>query len=387
MEKLKDIYHKLRAWWGGVKNGNPSKKLFVIGVTGTKGKSMTCELINEVLTANGDKVAILSSVNERIGKEERKNTSGNTMPGRGYIQDFLRRAVLANAKYAIIEVTSQGVCQHRHEYIDWDAGVFINLHPEHIESHGSFEAYREAKLDFFRYVAKSPKKRKIFFINKEDQNAEWFVKAAGENEKHFFSGTFIQADYAAAEQVGMALGVDHTIIQKALENFKGLSGRMEIIQDSPYKVVVDYAHTPGSLEEVYKNLGMSMKINNNSGRMICVLGSAGGGRDKWKRPEMGKLAGEHCNYVIVTNEDPWDEDPMEIINSIADEAEKSGKPVVRILDRQEAIDAAIAQARENDVVVITGKGSETAIRMAKGKTLPWSDKEAVLSAMADKNKI
>ncbi len=387
MERLKDIYHKLCAWWGRITNGNPSGKLFVIGVTGTKGKSMTCELINTVLSEAGEKTAILSSVNERIGKEEKKNKSGNTMPGRGYIQGFLARAAKAGAKYAIIEVTSQGVVQHRHEYIDWDAGVFINIHPEHIESHGSFEKYREAKLDFFRYISKSPKKRKMFFINKEDPSADLFVQAAGNNEKHFFSGTFIKADYAAAEQMGMALGVNYEVIQNALRNFKGLSGRMETVQENPYKVIIDYAHTPGSLEEVYKNLKMSLNMNKSNGKIICVLGSAGGGRDKWKRPEMGKIAGEYGDYIIVTNEDPWNEDPMEIINSIADEAEKSKKPVLRILDRQEAIDRAVAEAKENDVVIITGKGSETAIRLAKGKELPWSDKEAVLSAIKDKDTI
>lgn len=387
MKSLKDLYHRLAAWWGDFRYGHPSEKLFVIGVTGTKGKSLTIELINAVLREAGEKTAVLSSVKERIINEERKNKSGNTMPGRGYVQRFLADAVAAGAKYALIEVTSQGVVQHRHEYIDWDAALCINLHPEHIESHGSFEKYREAKLDFFRYAAKSPKSRKVFFINKEDEYADYFVKAAGGNEKHFFSGTFIKADYAAAEAVGRALGIKEEVIRKALEGFKGLPGRMEVIQDDPFKIVIDYAHTPGSLEEVYKSLGIQLKINKSSGRLICVLGSAGGGRDKWKRPKMGEIAGRNCDYIIVTNEDPWDEDPMEIIEAISASAEKSGKPTERILDRQEAIDKAIAEAKEGDVVIITGKGSETAIRMAGGKELPWSEREAVIKALADRNEL
>lgn len=387
MKSLKDLYHRFVAWWGDLRYGHPSRKLFVIGVTGTKGKSLTIELINAVLQEAGEKTAVLSSVKERIAGEERQNKSGNTMPGRGYVQKFLAAAVQAGVKYALVEVTSQGVVQHRHEHIEWDAALCINLHPEHIESHGSFDNYREAKLDFFRYIANSPKARKVFFINKEDEHADYFVKAAGDNERHFFSGTFIKANYAAAEAVGRAFGIKEETIQKALEEFKGLPGRMEAIQDKPFKVIIDYAHTPDSLEEVYKTLGIQLKINKSAGRLICVLGSAGGGRDKWKRPKMGEAAGRNCDFIIVTNEDPWDEDPMEIIEAVAEAAEKSGKPTARIVDRQEAIDKAIAEAREGDIVVITGKGSETAIRMAGGKELPWSEREAVMKALADRNEL
>lgn len=387
VNSLKDAYHRFMAWFGDFKYGHPSRKLFVIGVTGTKGKSLTVELINSVLKEAGEKTAVLSSVKERIGDEEKRNKSGNTMPGRGYIQKFLSNAVRAGAKYAILEVTSQGVVQHRHEHIDWDAAICINLHPEHIESHGSFENYREAKLDFFRYAARSAKPRRMFFINKEDACADYFVKAAGDNEKHFFSGTFIKSDFAAAEAVGRALGIAEETIQKALREFEGLPGRMEVVLEDPFKIVIDYAHTPDSLEEAYKTLGIQLKIRKSPGRMICVLGSAGGGRDKWKRPKMGEVAGRNCDYIIVTNEDPWNEDPMDIINAVAEAADKSGKPVLKILDRQEAIDKAVSEARDGDVVIITGKGSETAIRMSGGKELPWSEKEAVMKALADRNEL
>lgn len=386
---MKSIYHYLIGWWYRFINGNPSGKLFVIGVTGTKGKSLTIELINAVLESAGKKTAIISSVREKIGEISSDNQSGNTMPGRGYIQKLLARAVDAGCEYAIVEVTSQGVAQYRHRFIDWDAGVFINLHPEHIESHGSFENYREAKLDFFRYIAQSPKPKKYFFINKDDENAEYFVKAAGENNKIFFGGVFLKADYAAAEAVGRALGINEEIITDALKNFKGLPGRMETIVDKPFKVIVDYAHTPDSLEEVYKFLTLQIKISNvnarGAGRLIGVLGSAGGGRDKWKRPKMGEVAAKYCDEIIITNEDPWDEDPMEIMNLVAEGAEGKNKPVYKILDRQEAISKAIAMANGGDIVVITGKGSEKWIRIANEEKIPWSEREAVLNAMADRN--
>ena len=178
MKYLYSIYHWLLAWTGNFIYRRPSRKLFVIGVTGTKGKSTTLEFLNAILEANGNKTALSSTVREKILNEEKRNTSGNSMPGRFFLQKFLSRAVKAGAEYALIEVTSQGVVQHRHEFIDWDAAFMTNLHPEHIESHGSFENYRAAKLAFFSYLAKSHKKEKFLFVNRSDKNASYFTDAA-----------------------------------------------------------------------------------------------------------------------------------------------------------------------------------------------------------------
>ena len=396
MNKLKDIFRYSIARLSAVFYGNPSHKMTVIGVTGTKGKSMTVELIGSVLEAAGKKTVIISSAHYKIAGEERPNPTPNTMYGRGRIQKILAEALAKGCKYAVIEVTSQGVVRHIHEAIEWDGAVFTNLHPEHIESHGGFENYREAKLSFFRYVADSLKSRRMFFINRDDENCDRFAEAAGGNEKHFFRGTFLKANYAAAEEVGRALGVSEDVIGKALQEFPGLAGRMEIVQEKPFKVVVDYAHTPDSLEEVYKFLLLEVNVRkvhptaDESGpseegrKLICVLGSAGGGRDKWKRPKMGEAAGKYCDEIIVTNEDPYDEDPMTIIDEVVSGIIDPEKSVYKILDREEAIDKAMALAGEGDVVVMTGKGSEKYIHMSGGRKLAWSEKEVAERAIRER---
>ena len=160
---LLDFYYYSVAFLGALFFGFPSRRIFVLGVTGTKGKSTVLELINVILEAAGKKTALLSSIRIKIGKQSQKNYIGNTMPGRAFIQRFLRQAVKAGCDYALIEVTSQGVLQHRHRFIKWDAALFTNLAPEHIEAHGSFENYRGTKISFFTHIGLySEKKFKQF---------------------------------------------------------------------------------------------------------------------------------------------------------------------------------------------------------------------------------
>ncbi|MEX0689859.1 MAG: Mur ligase family protein, partial [Candidatus Paceibacterota bacterium] len=166
MKVLFSIYHWLLSFTGNLFYKNPSKDLFVVGVTGTKGKTTAVSLMVEIFKKAGKKVDFISSLSD----------FSNTMPGRWSIQRFLKQAVNKGCEYVFIEVTSQGVVQHRHKFIDWDAAVFLNLHPEHIESHGSYENYREAKLKFFRYLNKSKKSFKYFFVNKDDSEASYFIK-------------------------------------------------------------------------------------------------------------------------------------------------------------------------------------------------------------------
>ena len=148
---------------------------------------------------------------------------------------------------------------------------------------------------------------------------------------------------------------------------------MELVISKPFKVFVDYAFTPNALEKVYQILNnLKPKTYNLKPKTICVLGACGGGRDKWKRPVLGKLAAQYCNEVIVTNEDPYDEDPMDIINQVAAGVEERAK---KILDRREAIREALKMAKENDIVIITGKGCEPSICIAKGKKIPWDDRQ------------
>ncbi len=382
-------YHFLWSFFGALFFGFPSKRIFVLGVTGTKGKSTVLELINAILEAAGKKTALLSSIRIKIDKQNRKNYLGNTMPGRAFIQSFLRQAVKSGCEYALIEVTSQGVLQHRHRFIKWDAVLFTNLAPEHIESHGSFEKYREAKISFFTYVKKLKIPQKLFFINKDDANADYFIKASesGNSRVILYSknnlqpttynlqpnliGDFNLENIAAAAAFAKSQGINDEIIKKAIENFPGVSGRMEIIQTESFTVIVDYAHTPDSLEKVYQTLRLKFQ----SSKLICVLGSAGGGRDKWKRPKMGEIAAKYCDEIILTNEDPYDENPAEILNQI--EAGIPNKKVNKILDRREAIKKAISSAKPGDIVIITGKGCEPWLHLEKGKKIPWDEKKIV----------
>lgn len=387
---VKNIYHFALAWLGAALYRHPSRELYVIGVTGTKGKTSTVELVSALLEAGGHTTALTSSLRFKIGDESKKNDTGMTMPGRYFLQRFLRKAADRGCEYAIVEVTSQGILQSRHRFIDFDAAVFLNLRPEHIEAHGSFENYREVKVKFFRDIARvSRAPEKVFFINDDEAAKEHFIAAInGRGDIRYFSREkFIRAnlDYgkekignwlsnqfnlenaAAAAAVAESQGISWDTIKKALREFKGVPGRMEVIQQEPFRVVIDYAHTPDSLEKAY------CAVEQPSKKLICVLGAAGGGRDKWKRPVMGKIAGERCNKIILTNEDPFDEDPKVIMSEI-ESGIKGGADVKTILDRKEAIRHALKVARKGDTVILTGKGNESWIRIAGGKKIPWCER-------------
>lgn len=389
---MRRLYHFLLSFIGSFIYGNPSKEIIVIGVTGTKGKSTTIELLNAIFSTAGEKTALLSSVSVKIGDKSSDNTTGNTMPGRFVLQKFLRDAVSAGCKYAIIEVTSEGVVQHRHRFIEWDVAILTNLAREHIERHGSFEAYRSAKVAFFASLKKISKNKKYALINGEDENRSYFEKAVSlddrittihflpetifKGEKHFnnkwLTIPFNMENAAAAVACARIFNIENSLIHTALEKFKGLPGRMEFVQENPFAVVVDYAHTSDSLKAVYETL-LSTRPKT---RLICVLGSCGGGRDVWKRPVMGRIAGEYCSEIILTNEDPFDDDPMEIIKDIEKgvrEKMNSHSSLRTIIDRGEAIRDGIKSATTGDTVIITGKGSEKWIRVAKNKKIPWSD--------------
>lgn len=412
---LFSLYHWFWALVGALLCGFPSRKLFVIGVTGTKGKSTTAELIAVILQAAGKRTALLTSVWRAAGDARERNASGNSMPGRGAVQAFLRRAVRAGCTNAVIEVTSQGVAQHRHRFIDWDAAVFLNLSPEHLESHGSFEKYRAAKVAFFASLAHSAKRERWFFVNAGDPNSAYFI-AAGEKvsgarvvkfagtpaiKNPWFAPDFNRENAAAALAVADALRVPRDVAMGTLERFGGVPGRLEYVQREPFTVVVDYAHTPDSLEKVYQYLREQI-ANSKEQRLICVLGSAGGGRDTWKRPAMGEIAARFCNEIILTNEDPYDENPATILGEIevgfsqipnslpTGDLPKGDKFQIpksyrRILNRREAIQAAVVLARPGDTVVITGKGSESWIHVGHRKKVPWSDSETTRAMLSKPN--
>ena len=403
---LFNVYHFLWALGSAFFYRFPSQKMVVIGVTGTTGKSTTVEMIAAVLEKVGYKTASISSIRFKVAGESSENLMKQTMPGRGYLQKFLRKALDSGCQYAVIEVSSEGIKQHRQRFINFDVGVITNLAPEHIESHGGFENYKKTKIKFFTQITSSREKiiggkeiKKILAINSEMSETVQFAvgdvpiidfdskKADDVNLK--LVGEFWNLNANAALAAAQSQGVDRGLAVGVLNSIESIPGRMEEVKEGQdFRVFIDYAHTPDALESVYKTL--SSKPQAPSSKLICVLGAAGGGRDKWKRPEFGKLAWQYCDEIILSNEDPYDENPEEILNQISSGFSqiRNSKFEIRnfhkILDRREAIVKAIDLTRGSDIVIITGKGCESWMMVAGGKKIPWDDRKIVREALLNK---
>jgi UDP-N-acetylmuramoyl-L-alanyl-D-glutamate--2,6-diaminopimelate ligase len=381
---LLNWYHFLLSFLGAIIYRFPSRKLKIIGVTGTNGKSTVVEFITKIFEEAGINIASQSSIRFKIKDKEWPNNYKMTMPGRFFIQKFLRQAVSAGCQYAIMEVTSEGIKQHRHRFIDFEAAVFTNLAPEHIEAHGGFENYKIAKGKLFQTT------KNIHIINIDDKNADYFLRFKAQKKYTYglekgdinakntqfrlkLIGDFNIYNALAAISAGISQGISLEICERAVEMVKGVPGRMELVVQDPFKVFVDYAFTPNALRKVYEAL-LNSKFKSQNSKLICVLGACGGGRDKWKRPVLGQIAAKYCNEIIVTNEDPYDENPMEIIDQVASGAKEKAS---KILDRREAIGESLKLAQDGDVVIITGKGCEPWIVQARGEKIPWDDRKVV----------
>ena len=388
-EFFQPAYHLTLAYLAAIFYGFPSRKIKVIGVTGTKGKSSIVYFLSRILEGAGYKTAAISTIQFKIAEKEWPNSLKMTMPGRFATQSFLAKAVKANCQFVVLEVSSQGVLQNRHRFINFDTAVFTKLASEHIEAHGSFENYKKYKLKFFEYVKNN------HVINKDDKYFQEFYNVPAKNKITYSTGDyknlklklwgdFNVANAAAAVKTAEIYGIDTEKSGKILENIESLPGRMELIDEGQnFKVIVDYAHTPDSMEAVYGSL--KPKLAENS-KLICVFGATGGGRDKWKRPGYGKIAERYCDEIILTNEDPYDENPEKIIEDIFSGFSISNlKPALpagrsqnsklwKIIDRKEAIQKGISLAKEGDIVIITGKGSESTMMIANGKKIHFDDR-------------
>jgi len=398
-------YHRALASLAAAWYKHPSRELIVIGVTGTKGKSTVTELINRILETEGYKVASLSTIQFKIAGEGNRNLYKMTMPGRFFVQRFLRQAVTAGCTHAVVEMTSEGAKQSRHQYIEMDALVFTNLTPEHIESHGSFAKYKDAKLSLAQRVASSGKQPRYLVANADDEHGADFLNFPVEyklpyslKDLSFHSlhkesvslvfgdttirvpliGLFNVYNILAAITLTRALGISLLTIDKALRDIPPIAGRVELFStpkdaDKQVTAVVDYAHTPDSLEKLYQAFPNTKKI--------CVLGNTGGGRDTWKRPEMGAIAEKYCDQIILTNEDPYDENPRVILEQMQKGIKDLSKVEI-IMDRQLAIKTALAQAPSGSYVLISGKGTDPYIMGPNGTKTPWSDAEIVRAEIA-----
>ncbi len=403
---LQPYYHHTLSWYGSVKYKHPSRKLVVIAVTGTKGKSSTTELIAQILRGSGKKVASLSTIQFVIGDKTERNMFKMTTPGRFFVQKFLRQAVDAGCTHAVIEMSSEGAKQFRHLYIDYNALVFTNLSPEHIESHGSFENYKNCKLSIAKAVAASPKRPRVIVANVDDPHGDDFLNVGVDKPVPYglanlslhtlhkdsisfvidgvtvrvpIVGLFNVYNALAAIKVAQVFGVSLETAAEALRTMPPIKGRVEQFESSKdakkhVTAVVDYAHTVDSLEKLYEAFPDKPKV--------CVLGNTGGGRDTWKRPEMAAVAEKFCDHIILTNEDPYDEDPKEIINDMVRGLSNTEKLTI-IMDRKEAIRKAIELAPEGGYVLVSGKGTDPYIMEAGGKKTPWSDADVVQELLAE----
>lgn len=385
------IYHYLLALSGALVYRFPARKLFVVLVTGTKGKTSTAELVNTVLEGAGFTTALVGTLRFKLGDTSEPNRYKMTIPGRWFLQRFLRRAVRAGCTHAVIEMTSEGAKQFRHKFLSPDAVIFTNIAPEHIESHGSFEKYLAAKLEIAHTLSSSRKPRRIIVANADDVHGEKFL-ATPNAEPHPFSlkdaadlrlepnestflfhgtkmhlhlpGDFNVRNTLAALTLGNTLSIPAENMAQAIAKILCIRGRMEEVGGGqPFRVIVDYAHTPDSLRAAYGAHG--------GVRKICVLGSTGGGRDHWKRKEMGSIADEFCAEIILTDEDPYDEDPEKIVREV--QSGITHVPCVIIMDRRDAIRAALKRAQTGTAVYITGKGTDPFICGRNGLKTPWDD--------------
>ena len=389
------LYHYSLSFMGAVLAGFPAKHMHVVLVTGTKGKSTVSELLYTILKETDHKTVLISTIAYKLPEETIPNKFKMTMPGRGKIHRLLARARKQGATHAIIEATSEGTKLFRHTFLFPSILIFTNLQKEHIESHGSFENYKKAKLLYAQAIQKN---NGTIIANTDDVHAKDFL--AYSTKQFPFSeqdlkelqttstgvsfvykkekvslplpGTFNAMNALAALTTAEVLGVQTKDAVQAIQKIEKVRGRVEFIDEGQdFSAIVDYAHTPDSLEALYGAFSTQRKI--------CVLGNTGGGRDTWKRPHMGAIAAQNCDVVILTNEDPYDEDPDKIISEMTTDMNPS--PTI-IMDRREAIAKALSLAHTNDVVLISGKGTDPYIMEAHGQKIPWDDAAVVREELA-----
>ena len=420
------FYHKLKAIFAAYYFGFPSEKITVIGITGTNGKTTSCNMIAKILQEDGYRVGLATTINFKIGKKEWVNETKMTTLSAWQLQSLLRRMVLAKCKYAIIETSSHAISQQRIWGINYDIVGITNITREHLDYHHTMEEYTATKIKLFQIFNKSKKKKgikKISVFNLQDTswrklitytrhksygysltkqsaiklkkhpqtifiytsdieletNGSKFTINTPNYSKKFslqIPGRFNIQNALLATCIARSQKIKLATIKTALEKIQNIPGRMEKIDAGQnFTVYIDYAVTPDSLEKLYKDTIKPIAKQ----KIIAVFGSCGD-RDQGKRPIMGEIVGTYADIAILTHEDSWTEKPIDIINMIKPGLIKAGKTMNKdlyiIKDRKEAISKALKLAKKGDIVVITGKGAET-IMMYPDKKIPWNEKEII----------
>ena len=418
---LRLFYHKVMAIAANLYYRFPSRHLNVIAVTGTKGKTTTTNLIANVLTEAGYKVGMTSTVKFRVGDMEWTNSTKITTLGPFVLQKLLRQMVNEGCSHAAIEVSSHAILQNRIWGVNIDTSVFTNIGEDHLDYHGGFENYLRAKGLIFDRLNRSARKariQKIAILNKDDPHFSYFDQFLADRKYVYgmgggtvfatdtqmkptgtsfvlhvpnnstevnlkIPGEFNVYNALAAAAVGLANNINVSTLKDALEKASVIPGRFESVEvGQKYNIIVDYAHTAESLEnllEMYKGL--------SRGKLYAVFGATGGGRDKGKRPKMGAVADKYADYVIVTDDDPYEENEWKIIEDVsAGIKRKEGENFWKIPSREEAVKLVLTLAREDDTVVVAGKGAEE-IQMVHGKSIPWDDRKVIRSLLSREMKI
>lgn len=396
---VKNLYHLLQAVLACVAFGFPGKKIRVIGVTGTNGKTTTSQFIARILSASGKKVALASTINFQIGEKTWVNSSKFTTLSAWKLQKFLKQAVSEQCEYAVVETSSHALDQNRVWGIPYEIAVMTNVTREHLDYHGTMERYREAKCRLFRRAQKAvvnlDMEEPAYFCGTEGKAVTYSTKNPQAHilasdvtldfkgteftvdGKHFhlqIPGLFNIENALAALGVARLLEIDFEIAQGALANVTGVPGRMELVPNHiNADILIDYAVTPDAFEKLYASI-LPLKIPGS--QIIHVFGACGE-RDRGKRPQMGEIASSYADIIILTNEDPYHEDGEQIIDEIEQGvSKKKDKNYFRIFDRREAIRKALSLAEIGDIVLITGKGAEETMAIGDER-LPWKERQVI----------
>jgi UDP-N-acetylmuramoyl-L-alanyl-D-glutamate--2,6-diaminopimelate ligase len=387
-QKTKNLYHLGIAIISNAWFRFPSKKLTVIGVTGTDGKTTTTSLIYHILHIAGFNASMVSSVGAVIGGKNYDVGFHVTTPSSFSLQRFLNKAVVdgKNSKpnFLVLETTSHALDQYRVFGIKFDIGVLTNVTHEHLDYHRTYENYLKAK-------AKLLKMSETAVINKDDESYVFLNKiknkrlityglnkSADVNPQVFpfktdLIGEYNQYNVLAAISVCRALGVEDSLIRKGIESFTAPKGRGDIVYKKDFTVMIDFAHTPNSIEQILKAIRPNVR-----NKIIHVFGSAGA-RDESKRPLMGEMSSKYADVLILTAEDPRKEPVEKIMNEIESGINKKLE-ILRIPDRKKAIKTAIEMAEKGDFILITGKSHEKSMNYGHGE-VAWDEYKVVREAL------